>query len=123
MVHRILLFYYVFGMYRHLALSCFTNDGSGSIGHICECSGERVCVICKTQWNTRDQNGLGRLCDSAFYGCLDIGNKVAGFGKHTDGKFPCHNSDIRSVLQLHRGCGLGKKDRLYMLLVAVQIFL
>jgi chloride channel 3/4/5 len=41
---------------------------------VCQCLGANLCHIRKAQWDTGDQDSLGRVRNSAFYGCLDVGH-------------------------------------------------
>jgi chloride channel 3/4/5 len=113
-------FFIIFSVCTAFAFPAISNGKtSDCICYICKCFGEGVRIICKTQRDTRNQDGPRWLCDSAFYGCLDISDKVTGIGKSTCGNSFCYDSDSRSALQLHRGCGWAKKDHLYMLHVVV----
>jgi hypothetical protein len=56
-----------------------------------------------------------------FMGAWTLAIKSLGLVS-TRRKLSCRGFDNCSVLQLHRGCGLGKKDHLYMLHVAAQTF-
>lgn len=53
----------------------------GNVRGVCQSFGPRVLAICETQRYTGDQDGFGRLRDSAFFGWLDTGNEDDWFGK------------------------------------------
>jgi hypothetical protein len=65
-------------MFRaHSANLC---DLKGRVWAVCKHLGKRVCSIRKAQWNSGDQNSIGRLCYQAFYGNMDIDNKITWVG-------------------------------------------
>lgn len=86
-----------------------TDECSDSIRGMCEHSGNNFCDLRKAQWDTRDQDGAWWLCDSAFYGYLDVGDKIARTGGSS-----CSNTSSMltssSALQLHLECGLVRRD-------------
>lgn len=65
---------------------------------------------------------LGGFVIRRFMGAWTLAIKSLGLVSKRMDIFPVVGSDNQSASQLHQGCGLGKKDPLYMLRVAVQTF-
>jgi hypothetical protein len=95
-------FFILFSVGRTLMISWSPADPvfSGSLCYFSERVGKGVCSVRKAQRHTRDQDSPWRLCNSAFYGHLDIGYKVTWFGKSAT----CKIWRIILILIVSRGC-------------------
>jgi len=65
---------------------------------------ENLCALCEAKWYTRDQDGIGRIRDTALYGSVDFGDKV-----NWTGMFDCKRhgmcADSCSVSLFLLDCG------------------